>query len=209
MLDFIKSRKQMQWWSLFGIASVLFYFIGIYMQKDAYSGYNVLTQAISDLTAENAPSASIKVGAVYGLAGTLFAAVLCLFWAGKFNRIFRIGIYLFATMSLISHIGYALFPLTQIGYAGTVQDIMHMVVTGIVVFLTIVSLIMLAIGFFKGKMKVFGVLTVVTFAILAGGAMGTGAAPISVFGVFERMSVYSVVFYTLFLSMITFLHTEK
>ena len=66
---------------------------------------------------------------------------------GQKTRRLRAGVYLFAIMEWVSAIGYRMFPLSDSGYAGAFQDVMHMVVTALVVLLSIVavSLIFLAL----------------------------------------------------------------
>ncbi len=44
-----------------------------------------------------------------------------------------------------------MFPLTTSGYAGSFQDVMHMITTAAVVLLSIVSLVLIIIAGFKQK----------------------------------------------------------
>lgn len=62
-------------------------------------------------------------------------------------RPIRIGVYLYALAIWLGAIGYALFPLSESGYAGIFQDIMHLyVITFPVVILSIASLIFIMVG---------------------------------------------------------------
>lgn len=62
--------------------------------------------------------------------------------ARKLSKPLRGGIYIFTIMEWISSVGYDLFPLSASGYAGTLQDKMHVVVTVLVVVLSLLSLIL-------------------------------------------------------------------
>jgi len=108
-------------------------------------------------------------------------------------------------MQWLSAVGYTLFPLSDSGYMGRFQDVMHMVVTGFVVVLSIASMILIAIACLKGKNhKCFGILTITVLALMALGSIGTGIVPPQYFGIPERISVYSVVIYTGLLSIFAF-----
>jgi predicted membrane channel-forming protein YqfA (hemolysin III family) len=103
-------------------------------------------------------------------------------------------------MQLSSAIGYTAFPLSEAGYANTFQDTMHIVITIIVVVLSIVALILLSIGFIRnGRYKIMGFLAIGTLVLMALGAILSGAVP-SILGLMERLSIYSLQIYTVFLS---------
>jgi hypothetical protein len=127
------------------------------------------------------------------------------FYQGRVNKVFRLGIYLFAIMEWTSAVGYTLFPLSGSGYAGTFQDVMHMVVTAFVVLLSIASMILIAVGCFKSKVhKQLGIFTLAVLGIMTLGSIATGVVPLGYFGFAERLSVYSVVMYSAALSLFTF-----
>jgi uncharacterized membrane protein len=118
--------------------------------------------------------------------------MVCVFVQGKLNRSLRLGAYLFAAMNWVSAAGYASFPLTDSGYAGTFQDVMHMVVTAGVVGLSILSLVFFIIGGLRKKAFVsLGVIALVALVVMFAGPVGIGLAPKSLFGVFERFSVFA------------------
>ena len=70
---------------------------------------------------------------------------------GQKIRRLRAGVYLFAIMEWVSAIGYRMFPLSDSGYAGAFQNMMHMVVTALVVLLSIVSLSVIVSAGLKDK----------------------------------------------------------
>ena len=109
-------------------------------------------------------------------------------------------------MHWISAIGYSLFPLTGSGYDGSFQSFVHVyVITVLVVLLSIVSLILIAVGGFKSGNKVLAWCAVVAFLMMFFGADGSAAVPRAYFGIVERFSTYSAVCFTAVIAVIAFL----
>lgn len=203
----VQKRSRIQWLALLGIAGTIFYFLHVIFGKMNYPGYSSLAQAVSDLTAATSPSKEIatNLSVIYGMFNVAACTLFIVFYQEKVNKAFRVGIYLFATMSWISAVGYTLFSLSDSGYAGAFQDVMHMVVTVLVVPLSISSMILLVVGCFRSKLhRKLGIFTIVILSIMAIGSIGIGVVPIDYFGVAERLNVYSVVIYGAALSLFTF-----
>ena len=127
---------------LLGVVSFLSYTAAVVFAPLAYPGYRWTAQAVSDLSAANAPSLALwnQLSAFYNVCEVVCATVVCIGIQGQRTRRLRAGVYLFAVMEWISAIGYRMFPLSDSGYAGAFQDVMHMVVTALMVLLSIVSL---------------------------------------------------------------------
>lgn len=201
------NKSIVQWFSLFAILGMIFYFLHVIIGTTLYPGYNWLTQAVSDLTADSAPSRDValrltSVYAIFTVAATLMFVV---FIIGKVSKGFRLGIYLFAGMQMTSAVGYALFPLSESGLSNSFQDVMHMVVTLIVVLLSIAAMILMGSSAIKNKQhRTFGVVTFVFLGLMLLGSILTGVVPQSYFGVAERISVYAVVVYSAVLSIFIF-----
>jgi len=201
--------------SLSGVVAAVFYFLHVYFGIQNYPNYNSLSQAVSDLTAIDAPSFVVASGlsALYSMFSVLGCTFLCLIVSNQINKTFRLGIYLYTMMNWVSSIGYTLFPLSGKGFQGTFQDIMHFyVVTITVVLLSIVSLILIFIGGRRNKeTKVIAILGLVALLSMFLGSIGTGVAPKEYFGVFERFSVFSVVIYTALLGLFgyTYKNSQK
>ena len=191
----MKPKKSLiQWLGLLGLVSLLSYTAAVAFSPLAYPGYVWTQQAVSDLSAANAPSRMLwnQLSSLYNLCGIVSIMMVCVFVQGKLNKTLRLGVYLFAAMNWVSAAGYASFPLTESGYAGAFQDVMHMVVTAGVVGLSILSLVFFIIGGLRKKAYVsLGVLAAVALAIMFAGPVGIGLAPNSLFGVFERFSVFA------------------
>ena len=138
---------------LLGIVSFLSYTAAVAFAPLAYPGYNWMAQAVSDLSAANAPSLTVwnQLSALYNVCEVVCVTVVCIGMGGQKTKLLRSGVYLFAVMEWISAVGYRMFPLSDSGYAGTFQDGMHMVVTALVVLLSIVSLTIIIVAGIKSK----------------------------------------------------------
>ena len=136
------SRTFIQKLGLLGVVSFLSYTAAVVFAPLAYPGYNWMAQAVSDLSAANAPSLMLwnQLSALYNACEVVCVTVVCIGIQGQKTKLLRIGIYLFAIMEWISAVGYRMFPLSDSGYTGAFQDVMHMVTTALVVLLSIVSL---------------------------------------------------------------------
>ena len=111
---------------------------------------------------------------------------------GQKTRRLRAGVYLFAIMEWVSAIGYRMFTLSDSGYAGAFQDVMHMVVTALVVLLSIVSLSVIVSAGLKDKScRFYGVCAAIALGMMIIGAMGMKIVPAQYFGVVERFSVFA------------------
>ena len=179
---------------LLGVLSFLSYTAAVVLAPLAYPGYSWMAQAVSDLSAANAPSLALwnQLSALYNVCEATCATVVCIGIQGRRTKLLRTGIYLFAIMEWISAIGYRMFPLTDSGYAGTFQDIMHMVVTAVVVLLSIISLItIIAAGSKDRCRRSYAVCAGIALGMMLVGALGMKLVPAQYFGVVERFSVFA------------------
>ena len=138
---------------LLGIVSFLSYTAAVVFAPLAYPGYNWMAQAVSDLSASNAPSLTLwnQLTALYNVCEVVCVTIVCIGIQGQKTKLLRSGIYLFAAMEWLSAVGYRMFPLSASGYAGEFQDVMHMAVTALVVLLSIASLTVIIIAGAKSK----------------------------------------------------------
>ena len=179
---------------LLGIVSFLSYTTAVVFAPLAYPGYNWMAQAVSDLSAANAPSLALwdQLSALYNACEVVCATVVCIGIQGHKTKLLRSGIYLFTAMEWISAVGYRMFPLSDSGYAGAFQDVMHMVITALVVLLSIVSLTVIIVAGTKNKdCRSYGVCAGVALGMMLVGAMGMKIVPAEYFGVVERFSVFA------------------
>ena len=179
---------------LLGIASFLSYTAAVVFAPLAYPGYRWMAQAVSDLSAANAPSLMLwnQLSALYNACEIVCATVVCIGIQGQKTKLLRAGVYLFAIMEWISAVGYRMFPLSGSGYAGAFQDVMHMVVTALVVLLSIVSLTVIIIAGIKNRnCRSYGICACIALGMMLVGAMGMKIVPAAYFGVVERFSVFA------------------
>ena len=179
---------------LLGVVSFLSYTAAVVFAPLAYPGYNWMAQAVSDLSAANAPSLALwnQLSALYNVCEVVCVTVVCIGIQGRKTKLLRSGIYLFAVMEWISAVGYRMFPLSNSGYAGAFQDVMHMAVTALVVLLSIVSPVIIIVAGAKSKScRSYGVCAAVALAMMLVGAMGMKLVPAGYFGVVERFSVFA------------------
>ena len=194
-----KKRKLINWMGLAGLLSFLSYTAAVVFSPLKFPGYDWMKQAVSDLSADSAPSRKLwsQLSAFYSIGGMVCIICVAIFVSEKKlgSKLFRVGIYLFAIMNLISDVGYKMFPLADSGKEiKSFQEVMHMVVTGFVVSLSIASLVLLIIAGMKDKkLKSIGICAMIALAMMFIGAIGTGAVPKDYFGIVERFSVFAAV----------------
>ena len=179
---------------LLGIVSFLSYTAAVVFAPLDYPGYNWMAQAVSDLSAANAPSLTLwtRLSACYNVCEVVCATVVCIGIQGQKTKMLRSGIYLFAVMEWISAVGYRMFPLSDSGYAGAFQDVMHIVITALVVLLSIISLSVIVVAGAKSRTcRSYGICAAVALGMMLVGAMGMKIVPAEYFGVVERFSVFA------------------
>lgn len=187
-----RKRDLIQWCGLIGVISFLSYVAAVIFSPLAYPGYNWMAQAVSDLSADNAPSRILwnQLSSLSGVGSVVCVMLVCVFIQGKLTKSLRVGIYLFAVMTWLSAVGYTMFPLTDSGFAGTLQDIMHVVVTVLVVVLSIASLLVILIGGFRQQQyRSLALWAALALLLMIAGAIGVNIVPIQYFGIPERFSV--------------------
>ena len=189
----LKSKRTLiHRFGLLGIVSFISYAAAVIFAPLAYPDYNWMRQAVSDLSAQNAPSLALwnQLSSLYGVAGIVCIMTVCIAVQGKWSKVLRLGIYMFAAMWWVSIVGFTAFPLSESGIGGTTfQDVMHLVVTAAVVILSVISLVLIMIGGYREK-RLFSLAICATTALIIMfiGAIGTGVAPREYFGVFQRLS---------------------
>ena len=193
------NRKLINWLGLTGIAAFLSYTLAVVISPSAFPGYKWMEQAVSDLSAESAPSRVLwnQIAALYGVCSVVCATCVSIYVSENkvSSRLFRIGMHLFTVMNWISNVGYAMFPLSDSGKEiASFQEIMHMAVTAAVMLLSIVSLVCLIVaGFKKDGIRGIGVWAAAALLMMMIGAIGQGAVPPQYFGIVERFSVFAAV----------------
>lgn len=179
---------------LLGVISLLSYTAAVVFSPLAYPGYDWLAQAVSDLSAANAPSLALwnQLSALYNACEVTCVTVVCIGIQGRKTRLLRIGIYIFAAMEWVSAVGFRMFPLSDSGFAGAFQDQMHILTTVLVVVLSIASLITIIVAGARNEgCRSYGVCAAVALGMMLVGAFGMKIVPAEYFGVVERFSVFA------------------
>lgn len=193
------NRKLINWLGLTGMIALLSYTAAVVFSPMAYPGYKWMEQAVSDLSAETAPSRMLwnRLAALYGICSVVCPTCvsICVSERKQLSKLFRTGIYLFTIMNWVSNIGYKMFPLADSGKEiASFQEVMHIVVTAAVVLLSIASLVCLIIaGFRKGGIRNLGIRAAIALVMMFIGSAGTGLVPPEYFGIAERFSVFAAV----------------
>ena len=123
----MKKKNFINYCGLLGVAAFISYTAAVVFSPLAYPGYNWMAQAVSDLSASNAPSLRLwnQLSSLYNVCTLVCAMMVCLGIQKKGTRLLKSGVYLFTIMEWVSAVGFGMFPLSDSGYAGTFQDQMH------------------------------------------------------------------------------------
>ena len=194
----MKKKNFINYCGLLGVAAFISYTAAVVFSPLAYPGYNWMAQAVSDLSASNAPSLRLwnQLSSLYNVCTLVCVMMVCLGIQKKGTRLLRSGIYLFTIMEWVSAVGFGMFPLSDSGYAGTFQDKMHILSTVIVVLLSIISLILIIISGIKNRScRSYGIFAGIALGMMMVGAMGMNIVPTNYFGIVERFSVFAATGY--------------
>ena len=194
----MRKKNFFNYCGLFGMVAFLSYTAAVVFSPLAYPGYDWMAQAVSDLSASNAPSLRLwnQLSCLYNVCTLVCAMMVCAGIQGRKTKLLRVGIYLFTLMEWVSAVGFGMFPLSDSGYAGTFQDQMHIFSTVVVVLLSIVSLVLIIVAGIKDKdCRSYGVFAGIALLMMMVGAMGMNIVPKEYFGVVERFSVFAATGY--------------
>ena len=188
-------EKRVRMFGILGVISLLSYTAMVVFSPLAYPGYDWLSMAVSDLGAEGAPSEQLasQLNALFGPCGLVSIMFVCVGVAGCKSKVLKSGIYFLAAMEWICNVGYNLFPWVKDAPASNPQNVMHLLVTVLVVVFSLASLVLVAIGARKEEMKSLGIWAIVCLVAMLIGPLGTSLLPKAVFGLFERFSTFSAV----------------
>ena len=188
-------EKRVRMFGILGVISLLSYTAMVVFSPLAYPGYDWLSMAVSDLGAEGAPSEQLasQLNALFGPCGLVSIMFVCVGAAGCKSKVLKSGIYFFAAMEWVCNAGYNLFPWVKDAPASNPQNVMHLLVTVLVVVFSLASLVLVAIGARKEEMKSLGIWAIVCLVAMLIGPLGTSLLPKAVFGLFERFSTFSAV----------------
>jgi hypothetical protein len=189
-----------------GMIGAVIYIAHTIIGQILWPEYNPITTDISSLTANGAPNAGLLriFTVIYGICTILFVAGLINKAFRKYHSLVRIGYIILLLMEITSLFGYGLFPLTGDKTEMNLQNMMHIIVTVIVVFTTIASGFFLAAGYLKqekikglGKFTLVMAILITLFGSLNPVGMGL---KLDILGLTERMVIFSLQFMMFVLS---------
>ena len=189
-----------------GVISLLSYTAMAVFSPLAYPGYNWMTMAVSELSAVGAPSADLanRINCLFGPCGLISIMAVCVAVANNPSKRFRFGVYCFAAMEWLCTVGYTCFPWVSDAPNTAPQNVMHLLVTVLVVVFSLAALVLILHGAKKAGQKSLGIWTGICLAAMIIGPVGTGLLPASVLGLFERLGTFSVVVFNAVLGMYLF-----
>ena len=190
-------EKRLRLLGILGVISLLSYTAMVVFSPFAYPGYDWLSMAVSDLSAEGAPSEDLasQLNALFGPCGLVSIMAVCVGVVGCKSKMLKLGIYFFTAMEWACNVGYDLFPWVKDAPASNPQNFMHLLVTVLVVVLSLTSLVLVAIGAKNEQMRSLSIWAIVCLAAMMIGPIGTALLPKAVFGLFERFSTFSAVLF--------------
>ena len=190
-----------------GLISLLSYTAMVLFSPLANPGYDWMSMAVSDLSAEGAPSQMLadRLNALFGPCGIVSIMAVCVAVYGCKSKSFRWGIFCFAAMEWVCNVGYKMFPWVINAPDSNPQNVMHLIVTALVVIFSLAALILIAIGAGKEGMRSLQTWALICLAMMLIGPLGTALLPKSVFGIFERFSTFSAVIFNAVLGMYLYL----
>ena len=188
-------EKRLRMLGILGIISLLSYTAMVVFSPLVYPGYDWLSMAVSNLSAEGAPSEEFanQLNALFGSCGLVSIMAVCVGVAGCKSKLLKLGIYFFAVMEWACNVGYSLFPWVNDAPLSNPQNATHLAVTVLVVVFSLVSLVLVAIGARMEQIKSLSIWAIVCLVAMLIGPMGTALLPKAVFGLFERFSTFSAV----------------
>lgn len=181
-----------------GMAGAVFYFAHVFIGQLLWPEYNPITTDISSLTAIGAPNRGLLafLTAVHGVTMLLFAGGMIIKSIRKYHAAVRVGWVILLVMNLVSMFGYSLFPLSGDKTQMTFGNMMHIMVTVVVVFTTISAGFFLAVGYLKQeKMRALGVFTLIMAVVITvmGALNPIGMANhLNIMGLTERAVIFSL-----------------
>ena len=196
-------EKRLRLLGLLGVVSLLSYSAFVFISPFFYPGYDWLSSAVSDLCAADAPSLSVanRLNALFGPCGVVSATAVWVASARNRSKLLKSGVSSFLIMEWVCYVGYELFPWISGDSSSSFGNIMHLLVTVLVVLFSILSMVLIALS---GKMSGISSLSVWALSALIMmtlGAIGTGVMPKAVFGLFERFSTFSTVIFNAILGL--------
>lgn len=184
---------------LSGMASAVIYLLHVLVGGALWSDYSHVEQSISDLTSVGAPHKTLLsvMTNIYGILALIFAVVLYRLIKPHESKLLRIGLFLLVVMEAVSFVGYMLFPLKISDIEPfSLQNIMRIIVTIIVVVTTISFTFLLGIGFLRiPRMKKLGLYILASGIVITVSGVSMGfviANELPILGLIEWVNIFAL-----------------
>jgi hypothetical protein len=193
-----------------GIAASLVYVAANVLGAMHWEGYSSTNQAVSELSAIDAPSRPLMVTLLLVHSVLALAFGIGVLWSAARNRALRITGWLLVGVGAVD-LAAPFFPMHMRGVEGSLTDTMHIIVTGVNVLP-----ILLAIGFGAAalgkRFRLYSLVTLVTtivFGAVAGmqGPQIGANEPTPWHGVYERINIGSYLLWMAVLA-VALLHVQ-
>ena len=179
-----------------GIASPAVYAFTVFLGGVLWQDYSHVNQAISELTATGAPfRLTLNILFTISLILAVIFAVNALRFVRQFNKkVLTAGMGALLTVTTLSLL-WAFFPMDPHGAEPTTAGIIHLVLAGIVSPLTIISPVLVWVGFrkiadFQGY-AVYSLLSAILIFVTGILTVFSAQSGATFFGVYERLTIGS------------------
>lgn len=189
-----------------GMIGVLVYIVFVSLGDILWKEYDPITMDISSLTAVGAPDAKLLtiLSGIYGICVILFVVGMVIKAFRIYNSTTKIGYMVLLVMELVSLFGYALFPLEGDKTVMTFQNMMHIIVTVVVVLTTVAFGFIVAAGYKKheatrklGRFVFIMAIIITLTGVINPIGMNAGW---NILGITERFVIFSVQILIFYLS---------
>ena len=196
-------EKRLRLLGLLGVISLLSYSAFVFISPFFYPGYDWLSSAVSDLCATDAPSLSVanRLNALFGPCGVVSATAVWVASARNRSKLLKSGVSSFLIMEWVCYVGYELFPWISGDSSSSFGNIMHLLVTVLVVLFSILSMVLIALSGKRSGIPSLSVWALSALIMMTLGAIESGLMPKAVFGLFERFSTFSTVIFNAILGL--------
>lgn len=194
-----------KWFIPFGMIGVFSFFTHTVLGNILWQGYNPIRQTISELTADGSPNAQLLrvFVCIYEVCLLIFALGMIYTAFRKHNGYIKTGYSLLLFTALISIVGFNAFPMS-VAFILSPQNLAHIIVTIILLCSTILSVILISIGYLKkentkalGRVSLYTAIIPAVFSLIIWYAVLQGYQNI---GLLERISVYPFHVFTFMVS---------
>ena len=188
-------------WILAGILAPIAYTAAVITGGALMPGYSHVRDPISSLTQTGAPVIPVVVGlfTAYSWLLLVFAAGLWLRWRRRGHRLAAAGTLALVAVALAGALMYW-FAQDPIGAPLTTRGLGHLILAGVAALGTIVGVLLSGLGFRRisglASLRAYSVASAAL--IFVSGGIGTATLSFNpYFGVFERVTIFTFIIWTL------------